>query len=335
MPNEDHVEVATKFITTDSNVPNSRVDVFYEREKQTLQFMRDLNHDHLIRAIATCAKGTTRCFIFPWAQGGNLADFWKNDRNRLDKHLVRWAIDQMAGISSGIMELHKKNTRHGDVKPQNILHFLDRTLDKRGVGILKVADVGLAKVHPEYTKYRDSTTTRQSTERYEPPEMMSYIRKEAPIPRRYDSWSLGCVFLEFLVSLVHGHVGLVKFHEDLKPSHQERFYEVEGNTNVRHHIVNKLIGEMEKKLLPNTALGKILELISKNLLVPADKRMHTETLHIEFTKIIRKCNNRSSYYFGSGLAKLAEVRPVPGGVSDNTRPPPDDVSSLIVKISPC
>ena len=93
------------------------------------------------------------------------------------------------------------------------------------------------------------------------------------------------MFLEFLVWLVHGHVGLVKFHEDLKPSHQERFYEVEGNTNIRHHIVNKLIGEMEKKLLPNTALGKILELISKNLLVPADKRMHTETLHIEFTEI--------------------------------------------------
>ena len=323
-------------MSTKSNVPNSDVEKFYNREKDTLELMRGLNDNHLIRAIAAYKKGTSRCFIFPWAEGGNLDTFWSNDRSRLDKHLVRWAIDQMAGIASGIMKLHgvhAEGTRHGDIKPYNILYFLD-TVDSHGRGTLKVADVGLAKVHQEYTKYRGATTTRMSTERYEPPEMMSYIRKEAPIPRVYDSWSLGGVFLECLVWLVFGRARLGEFHRDLKDSHQERFYEMKGNSNPRHHVVNKLISDMEKKLPEDTALGKLLGLISNSLLVPADKRMDTQTLHKEFNKIREKCNDRTSYYFGSRLARLAEVRPVPSGQSNNNRPPPGDVSSLMHKTSP-
>ncbi|RFN45633.1 tol-like protein [Fusarium flagelliforme] len=324
-PNQKYVEVAVKFMNTKSNVPNSDVDKFYNREKATLELMRELNDNHLIRAIAAYKKGTSRCFIFPWAEGGNLDTFWSNDRSRLDKYLVRWAIDQMAGITGGIMKLHgvhAEGTRHGDIKPYNILYFLDQ-VDNHGRGTLKVADVGLAKVHQEYTKYRGATTTRMSTERYEPPEMMSYIRKEAPIPRVYDSWSLGGVFLEFLVWLVLGRARLDEFHQDLKDSHQERFYEMKGHSNPRHHVVNKLICDMEKMLPDDTGLGKILELISKSLLVPADKRMDTKTLHNEFDKIRERCNSRASYYFGSGMVRLAEVRPVPSGQSVNKRPPPD------------
>ncbi|GKU07335.1 serine threonine protein kinase [Fusarium langsethiae] len=99
---EKHVEVAVKFMNTDNSMANSDVKKFYEREKTTLELMRGLKDLHLIRAIAAYTKGTSRCFIFPWAEGGNLDTFWRTDQSDLDENLVRWALDQMTGIAGGI-----------------------------------------------------------------------------------------------------------------------------------------------------------------------------------------------------------------------------------------
>jgi serine/threonine protein kinase len=324
-PNARYAEVAVKFMSTESNVPNSDVDKFYDREKTTLELMRKLKDDHLIRAIAAYKKGTSRCFIFPWAEGGNLDTFWRNDRSGLDEYLVRWAINQMTGITGGIMKLHAKGTRHGDIKPFNILYFLDE-VDDHGRGTLKIADVGLAKVHTEYTKYRDPTTTRMSTERYEPPEMMRYIKREAAIPRVYDSWSLGCVFLEFTVWLLYGQTKLNDFHRDLKDSNQEKFYELKGNSHPRHHVVNKLIKEMEESFSDSVTFGRLIQLISEHLLVPVHKRMETRILYEEMDDI-RRNSQQDSY---SGLAGLPRLRPVP---NDGPQPP-DKVSVPIYKIDP-
>ncbi|KAM0418255.1 hypothetical protein ACHAPD_004612 [Fusarium lateritium] len=320
--NEKHIEVAVKFMNTDYSMANSDVKKFYEREKTTLKLMRELKDLHLIRAIAAYTKGTSRCFVFPWAEGGNLDTFWRTDRSCLDKSLVRWALDQMTGIAGGIMKLHAKDTRHGDIKPLNILYFLD-SVDERGRGILKVADVGLAKVHTEYTKYRAATTTRMSSERYEPPEMLSYLHKKAAIPRRYDSWSLGCVFLEFTVWLIYGRSKLHSFHQDLRDSLSDKFYETKGDSYPRHHVVNQLINEMEQSLSESSALHRLVRLISEHLLVPVDNRMSTKALYEKIDDIRKKCHHKS-YSLDSSLVSLAKNRPMPDGHPDNNLQPPDN-----------
>ena len=323
--NADPVEVAVKFMTIDNNTTKSDVNKFYPREVETLKAMRELNDSHLIRAIAAYEKGNSRCFVFPWAEGGNLAKFWHDDQSGLDKHLVTWALDQMTGIAGGIMKLHERNIRHGDIKPLNILYFPDKNKTRRG--ILKVADVGLAKVHTEYTKYRVVTTVRMSSERYEPPEMPSYLSREAPLPRRYDSWSLGCVFLEFATWLIYGQKGLESFHRDLSMSDSDKFYERKGKQYPRNKVVNKLINKMIKAIPKSSALAQLVNLISKDLLVHLDKRIDTEALHKKLGDI-RDGSSADSYRSGR-LASLAASRPVPAAGSVSTTQPPDRVGSLI------
>ncbi|KAH7174219.1 uncharacterized protein B0J16DRAFT_388043 [Fusarium flagelliforme] len=325
---ENYVEVAVKFMSIENNTTKSDVEKFYPRERDTLERMRDLNDPHLIRAIAAYERGKSRCFIFPWAEGGNLATFWRNDTSHLGIDLIRWALDQMTGIAGGIKKLHAENIRHGDIKPFNILYFPD-TGKKLRRGTLKIADVGLAKVHTEYTRYRIATTTRMSSERYEPPEMESYLHQILPIPRVYDSWSLGCVFLEFTIWLIYGRSKLDDFHKDLKNSLSNKFYETKGDSRPRHNAVNSLIEKMEKKLPKTTALGRLVRLISERLLVPAEKRMSTKTLHKRLESISKRCECGTSYYFGPALVSLARDRPVPGNGPDNHPQPPDSHTSNI------
>ncbi|KAJ4005494.1 hypothetical protein NW752_002326 [Fusarium irregulare] len=325
--NEEYCEVAVKFMSIENNRSNSDVDKFYPRERDTLERMRELNDPHLIKAIAAYEKGNSRCFIFPWAEGGNLDTFWQKDRSHLDRDLVRWALDQMTGIAGGIKKLHDKNIRHGDIKPQNILYFPNYGR-KYGRGTLKVADVGLAKVHTEYTRYRIATTTRMSSERYEPPEMESYLHNQRPIPRVYDSWSLGCVYFEFTVWLIYGRSRLDTFHRDTSDS--KKFYETRGDSYPRHRAVNDLLAEMKDRLPETSALGTLVRLIDKDLLVPEEKRMESKDLH---EKLSNKCECGTSYYFGPALVSLARDRPVPGDGPDIQPHPPDNVGPLAYALS--
>ncbi|KAH6949464.1 hypothetical protein DER45DRAFT_620035 [Fusarium avenaceum] len=305
-------EVAIKIMNTKDTGSASDVEKFYTKEGTTLRQMRDMNDTHLIRAIAAYKKDSLRCFVFPWAEGGNLDSFWKTDQSKLDQSLVIWAINQMAGISGGIWKLHEKNTRHGDIKPANILYFMD-CLDKSSRGNLKIADVGLAKVHKEYTKYRKAATTnRHSSERYEPPEMPGYLRGVA-VPRVYDIWSLGCVFLEFTIWLIFGWDRLLDFRQDLDASNTDKFWETVGKSSPRHHKVNEIIAELYGNVPGPSALIDLIKLIDSRLLVPEKARTDAKTLCKEFRYIQEKCAKDQPYCFGRALVAVAKRRPCSAG----------------------
>ncbi|KAF4337521.1 serine threonine kinase [Fusarium beomiforme] len=316
---KEYTEVAVKFMNINSTSSASDVEKFYGKEGTTLCQMRDMNDPHLIRAIAAYKKGPDRCFIFPWAEGGNLDSLWRTDQSKLDKDLVIWAINQMAGISGGIWKLHEINIRHGDIKPANILCFKD-SVDRNGRGTLKIADVGLAKVHNEYTQYRNvATTNRHSSERYEPPEMPSYLRGD-PVSRRYDVWSLGCVFLEFAIWLILGWPRVGVFRKDLKDSNTDKFWEQTKDDSPQHHVVKKIINELEHKVPDPSGLMHLIKLISSRLLVPIKARADAKTLFGELGYIQKKCRKDGSYCFGRTLAAVAKKRLGPAGDDPDSVP---------------
>lgn len=197
--------VAVKYLTPDSGEEYAN---FYNKEKDTLVIMRQLNHRHLIRANAAFERGSTRGFIFPWADGGSLADIWRREDTSLnDAGLLSWALSQIEGLTDGIAALATSHIRHGDLKPANILCFPTSANDNRG--ILKVAGAGLAKYHREYTAERIIvTTTKFTSRRYMPPEA---TLEGVVCSRKYDIWSLGCVLLEFLIWLSLGRRRLLDF----------------------------------------------------------------------------------------------------------------------------
>lgn len=198
--------VALKELRVDSQ--DSTLKAILEQEILAAATLRSIEHSHMVNSIATVNQGERRFLLFPWADGGNLRDFWMaSDIRPLTPALILEVLKQLLGMSNALHNLHGHNIRHGDLKPENILRFRDGTT----IGTLKLGDMGLAKLHSESTSFRNSKTqTRIGTMRYEAPEVV--VSSNQPRSRRYDIWSMGCIILEFAIWLQYGPGGLRDFN---------------------------------------------------------------------------------------------------------------------------
>lgn len=236
-------------------------------EAKALEMIRDLNHPHLIKAIAYYQKGNDHFFVFPWADGGNLRDLWNRGCEELTYDYCVWIFVQLCGLANAIKTLHhsgaleKGACRHGDLKAENILCF-DKTL--------VISDVGLAKVHNEVTELRHGPTVALGgTMTYQPPE--AEIFTQQPRTRRYDVWSMGCIYLEFAIWLLYGNKELIRFRGDI-----DRFYVIapsQGNPSrvaQIHPVAQKWIDwiKADVRCPRDTALWHLVDLVETRLLVP-------------------------------------------------------------------
>jgi serine/threonine protein kinase len=111
---------------------------------------------------------------------------------------------------------HGASYRHGDMKPDNILWYLEGG----EFGTLKIGDWGEAKEHQVVTALRHSTSTLSTTLRYQPPEVVTGLRwtpEDEPRhvrSRLYDIWGFGCIALEFIIWLLYGKNGLTLFNKE-------------------------------------------------------------------------------------------------------------------------
>lgn len=190
-----------------------------------------LGHKHIIKYLGSIKRGYSFYLMFPWAKGGNLQQYWRASPRRTQALSIVEALEQLLGVAgplqllhdpdsaiSGDADSHQRNRsiRHGDIKPDNLLWFCETDASGNTKMVLKIADMGLAKQHWEHTHNREfQTRTMYSTPRYEPPD--AWVQDGAR-SRLYDVWSLGCVMFEWLIWLLWGNVGLLRFREDLEQS---------------------------------------------------------------------------------------------------------------------
>ncbi|EXK83843.1 serine/threonine protein kinase [Fusarium oxysporum f. sp. raphani 54005] len=303
----DHLEVALKQMTVLEHH-------WFVREMEILRIVQQIvlrnQQLHLVTPISSCSThgpGESKGFLlFPWANGGNLKVFWKRDENKdgvvskinLDQPPDRmvWTFQQMAGLCKALVELHSHpfpsggkdaNCRHGDLKPENILAFREG-----GTDVLRIADLGLAKFHLKSTSDRkrakEYTETVTGTTQYMPPE----FHVNGQISRRHDVWSLGCIFLEFIIWTAWGLEGLDKFNwRDNEEFWQNR----RDPEDVVHDNIKHWIESMRNALMPNTALRDILELITSKMLRRLDKRGSSEDVSRALEEILGRCEKIGSY----------------------------------------
>ena len=151
--------------------------------------------------------------------------------NRFDSHKkedIIWLLKQVYGIADAVKHIHdltiqktpasspglvapasgdRKTAWHHDLKPENLLLFLENCTDR---GMIRISDWGSGKVS-EY-RHTSSYHTRSpnGTVTYEPPEAVS----DGGISRPYDLWSLGCIYLELLIWATFGREEAEKFSGD-------------------------------------------------------------------------------------------------------------------------
>lgn len=261
-----------------------------EKEALALEDIRRSSNVHLIKAIAyiRTEPKTEYSFVFPWAEHGNLWDFWLSQKGAQGdgKYFIR-VFRQLTCLARAINELSDKGIRHGDLKPENILCFKTDNGLPAGEGKkldamvrLVISDVGLAKSHDEKTQLRAKTDTRVSTRRYAAPELETH--PNGTLSRRFDVWSMGCIFLEFAIWLIYGRKKLQDFTSG-KPSETEKFKFFITNPNNkhldsgkgprqiadRHPAVDSCISEMQNHpwCSNGTAIRRLIDLVSNKMLV--------------------------------------------------------------------
>ncbi|KAI1421303.1 kinase-like protein [Xylaria sp. FL1777] len=284
----------------------------FDKEKDNLLKIQNLNNPHLIRHIATIQQGNLFYVIFPWANGGNLSEFWMRPHasQARSPKLFMWCFQQMLGMVDALFVLHDMNYRHGDLKPENILHFKGSSnSDARygKYGSLVIADVGVSKVHIEATESRKKgTTTKATTPCYEAPE--AEIDDGKPRGRRYDMWSVGCIFMEFAIWLLYGYEAINGFKElrrandDPFPQKAAYYRRTGKNTAEIHPIASDGLSALKNdpRCAEGTALADLVSLIAEDLIViDPKKRANAKELKDKLREILRKAEKDPGYLMRS------------------------------------
>lgn len=102
--------------------------------------------------------------------------------------------------------LHKFFGRHGDIKPQNLLWFPGTT----DLGIVKISDFGEGEFNKSQSAHR-STDSISYTPSYRPPECDDPAGEVEIHSATFDTWSLGCLYLEFITWYIGGWQFVLEF----------------------------------------------------------------------------------------------------------------------------
>ena len=156
---------------------------FVQRFLREARIMARLEHPNTVRCLFVGEEHGFHYFAMEFIDGGSLESWMK----RLGRLEVGDALHVILACAHALQEAHDQGVVHRDMKPDNVL------LTRKGV--VKVADLGLAKA----TRGEDVSLTRTGTGAgtpvYMAPEQFRDVKRVEP---RSDIYSLGCMLYYFL-----------------------------------------------------------------------------------------------------------------------------------------
>jgi serine/threonine-protein kinase len=155
---------------------------FVERFQREARIMAKLDHPNILRCYGVGQEGGFHYFAMEFVDGGSMQDVL-DKRGKLS---VGDALHVILACARALQHAHELNMIHRDIKPDNIL------ITQKGV--VKVADLGLAKAHGENVSLT-RTGTGAGTPIYMSPEQ---ARDAKHVDHRSDIYSLGCMLYTFL-----------------------------------------------------------------------------------------------------------------------------------------
>ncbi|KAM0236219.1 hypothetical protein ACHAP5_009470 [Fusarium lateritium] len=295
------VEVEQSHIDIGFPVKHQRETVAeaWPNEVRVLEKTKSLNDPHLITCIAAIERGNERYLLFPWAQDGNLREYWETPSEIFHGRVaITEALVQLKGLATALRQLHyfglpddlsdlpagvkdeydqtgvNISIRHGDLKPENLLWFLENNPESKKARYLKIADMGLAKRHVIATQDRPClTSTRYGTILYEAPEAQTSSSGRS---RQYDIWSMGCITLEWVIWILYGNDQLKRFYSHLTGYGNDftPYYQLDASTYQKrakvHPAVVHWISHIKTthpECQEESAIKDLLQLVQDRLLV--------------------------------------------------------------------
>ncbi|KAI1276315.1 hypothetical protein F5Y07DRAFT_399573 [Xylaria sp. FL0933] len=199
----------------------------FRREVEAYTQLAPKNHPHIVALLMAYELGGRFHLLFPWANG-SLANFFQYRNPDPDPEITSWVALQCAGLADALQMIHTTSSnvppngrigqpeanygRHGDLKPENILWFASPsdqcggTDVSRSLGTLKIADFGLSRLRSR----GPGQTNSRSDKRFVG--TLAYSAPDDVVSRKYDIWSLGMVYMEFVCWLLGGQESVKEFH---------------------------------------------------------------------------------------------------------------------------
>lgn len=171
--------------------------------------------------------------------------------------------------------------RHGDIKPENILWFDQHKGNENLMGVLQIADFGLGRFHGRDSRSNRNPDTINGSPTYEPPECTLRL----PVSRKYDIWSLGCLYLEFITWLLEGFDEIDTFADargqvNLETKiNDDNFFTIindaEGSRGIVRPAVNQWVSKLHAHKNCSPLIHDLLDLTMKEMVVVESKNRAT------------------------------------------------------------
>ncbi|KAL4804382.1 kinase-like domain-containing protein [Aspergillus unguis] len=271
----------------------------FEPERKVYRDLGHSSHRHLIDLLFTFKLKDRYHFVFPWADG-TLKGYWeRNPQPEFTPDLLLWSVEQMVGIADGLAYFHQFTNpargqtrfgRHGDIKADNILWF-------RKENLLKIADLGLASVRGRDSRSNVPHCTVFGPPTYSPPE----VKREHNVSRKWDIWSLGCLYLEYTIYLVGGCDAIAEF-VDFRSERSREFHELHTDyfysrdfEAVKPSVV-VWVHRMKRARRCSKMMCDILDLIMKKMIVvDPDARSTSREVQRALQKILDRARTDREY----------------------------------------
>lgn len=168
--------------------------------------IRLVKHPNIIELLATYKLLDRHSMLFPLAQMDLKTFLRTKPATPFDDN--KYLFQSMRNLASALETIHNpficQLGYHRDIKPGNIL-LIDN--------VFKISDFGLARFKPHgegdstKSQYRGGDNIYGAPDRIPPDGGFD----DPKIGRKYDVWSLGCVFLELASFVARGPVGVEQF----------------------------------------------------------------------------------------------------------------------------
>ncbi|KAI1349901.1 kinase-like domain-containing protein [Xylaria sp. FL0043] len=213
----------------------------FRREVEAYTQLAPRNHPHIMSLLMAYELGGRFHLLFSWASG-SLAYFFQYCDADPDPETTSWMGLQCAGLADALQMIHTTSSnvpldarteqqevnysRHGDLKPENILWFKDSS---RGLGALRITDLGVSRLHRLTTEERNSSLDKRFVG------TLAYSAPDHIVSSKYDMWSLGIVLTEFVCWLLGGQESVKEFHHARCTGGDGRGYLTDKDGSVRLH----------------------------------------------------------------------------------------------------